>query len=386
MKIAIDISPLASQKRAGIENYILNLCRNLPLVDKENTYVLLASSYRHYQSLRLAIEEMGTMNHRNMSTKILRMPRTVLQLLWKYAHAPSAEWLGRPMDVFHGGDWGIPPLKRAKLVVTLFDLTPIKFKEYHPGKRIRHYINDLPQVLQQANKIITASQSSKEDILEYFSATIPEDKIRVIPLAANEQYRRINDRVLINRVKDFYGIDRRYILFVGTLEPRKNVTSLIEAYSILPDHLRQDHLLVICGKRGWYYEKVFKTVEELGLKGKVIITGYVTDKDVPLLMNGAEVFVYPSFYEGFGLPPLEAMACGTPVISSNVSSILEVVGDAGVLVNPRNVEELTNAIQEVLDNDQLRAQLSEKGLKRAGEFSWQETTRKTVGIYNEILL
>ncbi len=386
MRIAIDISPLASQKRVGIENYIFNLCKNLPLIDKENTYIILANSYGHYQSLRLAAEEIGVRNHRNMSAWISRMPRTVMELLWKYVHVPSPEWLAGAMDIFHGGDWGIPPLKSAKLIITLFDITPIKFKEYHRGKIIRHYINDLPQALQQANIVITASQCSKEDILEYFGAVITEDRIRVIPLAANERYRQIDNQDLINNVKNSYGIDRHYILFVGTLEPRKNIVSLIRAYSILPDYLKHDHLLVICGKKGWYFGEIFMMVEELGLEDKIVFTDYVPDEDVPLLMNGAKIFVYPSFYEGFGLPPLEAMACGTPVISSNVSSLPEVVWDAGILVNPKDVEELSDAIQEVLVNDQLRTQLSEKGLMQASKFSWQKTTEKTVGIYNEISL
>ena len=218
-----------------------------------------------------------------------------------------------------------------------------------------------------------------QGFLEHFS---DEEIVRLIA----EQL-RVGKKVIkvaVDKVKARYKINRDYILFVGTLEPRKNITNIIRAYNMLPHHLKYNHLLVICGKKGWYYEEIFRTVEELNLEDNVIFTGYVPDKDVPLLMNGAKVFVYPSFYEGFGLPPLEAMACGTPVISSNVSSIPEVVGNAGILVNPNNVEELSDAIVRVVSNEELRAQLSEKGLRQANKFSWRATVEKTVEVYNRV--
>jgi len=381
MRITIDISPLTRQKRTGIENYIFNLCRNLPKVDKENEYVLFGNSYGHCQSLRTAVEEIGVENYQNMTAKISKVPRSVLRLTWKYAHAPSAERLVGNIDIFHASTI-MPPLKRAKLVVTIFDLAPIQFKEFFTKEAARYFTNYFKSIIPKADVVIAISNSTKNAVLEYFN--IPEDRIQVTPLAANDNYKQISDSNIIRKAKVRYGINRNYILFVGTLEPRKNLRNLIKAYSILPDYLKRNYALVLCGKRGWYYEEIFRTVRELNLEGNVIFTEYVPDKDIPLLMNGAKVFVYPSFYEGFGLPPLEAMACGTPVISSNVSSIPEVVGDAGILVNPKDVEELSDAIQRVLSNDQLRAQLSEKGLKHAGKFSWRQTAEKTVEVYNKV--
>jgi len=382
MKIAIDISSLATQKRTGIENYIFNLCKNLAKVDKENKYILFGNSYGHYQSLREAVEEIGVENYQNMSARISRMPRTVLKLIWKYMHIPSAECLVGNIDIFHASTIMPPPLKKAKLVVTIHDLVPMKFKEFFTQEGAQYFRDYFKNTIPRSDAIIAVSNSTKNDILEYFN--IPEDRIQVIPQAASDNYKQIQDGSAINKVKAMYGLDRDYILFVGTLEPRKNITNLIRAYNILPDYLKRDHLLVICGKKGWYYEEIFRTVKELKLEDKVIFTGYAPDEDIPLLMNEAEVFVYPSLYEGFGLPPLEAMACGTPVISSNVSSIPEVVGNAGILINPNDVEELSDAILRLLDSDELRAQLAEKGLKQAGKFSLRKTAEKTVEIYNKI--
>ncbi|MBU4349100.1 glycosyltransferase family 4 protein [bacterium] len=382
MKIALDITPLTRRKRTGIENYIFNLCKNFPLVDKENEYVLFANSFGHYESLKTAAEEVGVRNYQNMSAKISRVPGTFFKLLWKYVHAPSAERLVGGIDIFHASDRLDPPLKKAKLVVTIYDLTPIKFKEFFTEKAARYFAEYFKSVIPKADMVVAISQCTKNDILEYFD--IAEDRIQVTPLAANDNYKRILDKEVIDGIKEKYGIDKNYVLFVGTLEPRKNIANLVRAYSILPDYLKRDHLLVICGKKGEYYEEIFKTVEKLGLEDKVIFTGYVPDKDIPLLMNGAEIFVYPTFYEGFGLPLIEAMACGTPVISSNISSIPEVIGNAGILINPNDVEELNDAILKLLTSETLKNQLSKKGLKQARKFSWKTTAKKTVEIYNKI--
>jgi len=383
VKIAIDISPLATRKRTGIPNYIFNLCQNLPIVDENNKYLLFGASFGYYQSLQAATKEMRISKHPNMSARISRVPRAALRLMWKYVHVPSAESLVRQkITVLHGTDRITAPPKKAKIVVTVFDLTPIKHPTYHTKGMISRYISDFPHLLKNADKVIAISNCTKNDIIEHFD--IAEERVQVTPLAANDDYKQISDKHAIDKIKGIYDIDKDYILFVGTLEPRKNLVNLLKAYSILPDYLKRDYALVLCGKKGWYYEEIFETVRELKLENKVIFTGYVPDEYIPLLMNGAAVFVYPSFYEGFGLPPLEAMACGTPVISTNVSSIPEVVGDAGILVSPTDVEELSDAMLRVLDNETLKAQLSEKGLKQASKFSWRATAEKTMEVYNEV--
>lgn len=384
MKIAIDISPLATPKRTGIENFSFNFCKNLSKVDKENEYFLFANSYGHFQSLKEAIEGIGIKESRNISTQISRVPSTILELMWKYIHIPSVEHLvHEKIDVFHIMGAINPPLRTAKLVATIYDLIPIKFPDFFDEKTRRRFNRYFNNVILKADAVIAISNSVKEDILEYFD--IPGSKVEVVaPGFDSELYRQIQGKSMIDKIKAKYGIDKKYILFVGTLEERKNLERLIKAYAILPDYLKTDYLLMICGKKGWFFEEIFGAVKELKLEKKVIFTGYVPDEDLSFLMNGAEVFVYPSLYEGFGIPLLEAMACGTPVISSKVSSLPEVVGDAGILINPNNVEELSDAILRVLSNSELRAQLSEKGLRQASKFSWEKTAMKIVEIYNKV--
>lgn len=383
MKIAIDISPFATPKRTGIANSTFNFCKNLQKVDKENEYILFANSYRHFQFLREAIEGIGISKSRNISTQISRVPKTILELMWKYIHIPSVEHLvHEKIDIFHIMSVGAinPPLRTAKLVATIYDLIPIKFPDFIGEKISKRFINN---VISKADMVIAVSNSTKEDILEYFD--IPGNKVEVVaPGFDSELYRQIQGKSMIDKIKAKYGIDRKYILFVGEIKPNKNLERLMKAYSILPNYLKSDCLLVICGKKGWFFEGVFRAVKELKLEEKVIFTGYIPDEDLPFLMNGAEVFVCPSLYEGFGLPPLEAMACGTPVISSKVSSLPEVIGDAGILINPNDVEGLSNAILRILSSNELRAQLSEKGLKQANKFSWEKTASQTVEIYNKV--
>ena len=384
MKIAIDISPFATPKRTGISNFTFNFCKNLPKIDKENEYILFTNSYGYFRSLKENIESIGIGKSPNISTQISRVPRTFLELMWKYIHIPSVEYLmHEKIDIFHITGVINPPLRSAKLIATIYDLISLKFPNFFEKKLIKHFNYYFKSVIPKSDVIITISNSTKEDILEYFN--IPENKVEVVvPGFDNELYRQIQDKNMIDKVKAKYGIDKKYILFVGTLEPRKNLVKLIKAFSILPEYLKSDYLLVICGRKGWFFEEIFETVKELKLEEKVVFTGYIPDEDIPLLMNGAEIFVYPSLYEGFGLPPLEAMACGTPVISSKVSSLPEVIGDAGILINPNDVEELSNAILRVLINNELRAQLSEKGLKQASKFSWKRTTSKIVEVYNKV--
>jgi len=383
MKIVIDVSPLTRQKKTGIENYVFNLCKNLPLIDKKNEYILFANSYGHYQPLQKAIEEIGVKNYQNMSIKISRIPGSILNIMWKYVHIPSADILTRKeIDVFHVSNRINPPLKKAKIIVTIFDLTPLKYRKYFRKKSIQYFKYYFNEMISKADMFIAISNATKNDILSYDN--INEDRVEVIPLAADSDYRKIEDNNKIKYIKQLYGLQGNYILFLGTLEPRKNIVNLIKSYNILPKDIKRDFLLVISGKKGWYYEEIFRTVRELGLEEKVVFTGYIPEEDKPALMNGAEVFVYPSFYEGFGLPPLEAMACGVPVISSNKSSIPEVIGNAGILINPDNVYELSNAIFQVLSNESLKSQLSEKSVIQAKKFSWEITARKTLEIYNKI--
>ena len=216
--------------------------------------------------------------------------------------------------------------------------------------------------------------------MEYLG--IPEERIRVTLLAADEQYRVIHGVDAIKAVVGSYGIDREYILYTGTLEPRKNIVSLIRAFDAIKKESGIPHRLVIAGKKGWLFDDIFSAVEELGLVDEVIFTGYVPGEDLPYLYNGASLFAYPSKYEGFGLPPLEAMACGCPVVSSNSSSLPEVVGDAGLMVAPEQTNDLAReAMLKVLSDSSLRDSMRCRGLERAAMFSWKRCARETLDVY-----
>jgi glycosyltransferase involved in cell wall biosynthesis len=225
--------------------------------------------------------------------------------------------------------------------------------------------------------IISISHHTKYDMLKHFK--IPEDKIKVIHLAANECYKPLKEDE-IYKINEKYSLNHPYILYVGGLEPKKNIPTLLKAFYKLKKH-DVNHKLVITGEKRWNYKSIFETIDKLNLQKEVIFTGYIPDEDLPALYNAADLFVYPSLYEGFGLPPLEAMACGTPVITSNTSSLPEVVGDAGIMVNPYDIDELTNKMYKVLTNEGLTEELSKKGLERAKLFSWKKCAEETLNTY-----
>jgi glycosyltransferase involved in cell wall biosynthesis len=271
-------------------------------------------------------------------------------------------------------------LKNCKKITTIHDIMPYIFqKNYHLALRCTHKFIT-PLTLKTSDKIISVSQHTKNDLIKYFK--IPEDKIKVIYEAANENYKPLKENEM-NKIKQKYNLNYPFILYVGGLAPNKNVERLIKAlYKLKKQGIK--HKLIITGVKRYKYKSIFETIDKLNLQKDVIFTGYVPDEDLPALYNAADLFVYPSLYEGFGLPPLEAMQCGTPVITSNTSSLPEVVGDAGIMVNPYNVNELANKMYEVLTNDGLKEELSKKGLERAKLFSWKKCAEEHLKVYEEV--
>jgi len=232
-----------------------------------------------------------------------------------------------------------------------------------------------------ADQIIAISNSTKQDLIRYFQ--VPEEKITVTHLAADECFQPLPfDKVQVFREK--YGLDFPFILYVGTLEPRKNLPTLIKAFYYLKKK-NIHHKLVIAGGKGWKYDPIFQTISDLNLIKDIHFTGYVPKEDLPLLYNAADAFVYPSLYEGFGLPPLEAMACGCPVITSNTSSLPEVVGDAGIMINPCDYDKLAEAIDNIISDTDLKIQFSKMGQVRAAQFSWNKCAEETLKIYNDLI-
>ncbi len=268
---------------------------------------------------------------------------------------------------------------RYRNVITVCDVTPLLFPGTHGRMNVWHHQLALPAILRRADRIMTISECSKRDIVRLYG--VPAEKVTVTMLAADMSFCPVPAGLPGRLVTD---LPRPYILNVGTLEPRKNLDGLLRAFAAAR---RQGlpHTLVIAGARGWGKSRLAPLVAQLGLADAVLFTGFVADEDLPHLYVGADFFIYPSLYEGFGLPPLEAMACGTPVITTNVSSLPEVTGDAALLVDPRSEAELAAAMLRLAGDSQLRQDLRERGLARAKEFSWQRTVSETLAVYRELL-
>jgi glycosyltransferase involved in cell wall biosynthesis len=243
--------------------------------------------------------------------------------------------------------------------------------------------SSLKFIKNRTNIMICDSVSTKNDCMKLLK--IPEKRLKVIPLSADEQYKPIKNKEHIrDELKREYNIDYPFILFVGTLEKRKNVPILLKSFYKLKKS-KLNHKLVIVGGKGWKYTRIFDLIEGLNLENDVIFTDYVSDEYLVKLYNAADLFVYPSLYEGFGLPPLEAMACGCPVITSNTSSLPEVVGDAGVMVDPNDIDSLTESMIKILTDNEYREEMGRKSLERAHMFSWKKTAEETWDVYKEVL-
>ena len=244
------------------------------------------------------------------------------------------------------------------------------------------FLKEMPFIAESSNGIITVSEYSKQDILRFFP--IDEKKVFVTPLAADKKYKPLDKEKCKKIIKEKYGVDKPFVLYLGGFSKRKNVYSLITSFSKLVKNMNKEYNLVIVGSYRDESQELVKLVDKLNMTKYIKFTGFAPDEDVPIYYNACECFVYPSFYEGFGLPPLEAMSCGAPVISSNTTSIPEVVGHSGILIDPHSDKALLDAMELMLGSETLRNEFSKIGLLRAKDFSWENTARKTLDIYDEV--
>ena len=291
------------------------------------------------------------------------------------------------VDIFHGMDHvGIPLVGRSgKYVVTVHDVIPLILPETFT---LRHRLVvrlALARVRRKADLVVVPSHAVKRDVVRRVG--LPEDRVVVTHEGCEPRFRPVRSAAAWRDVATRYGLPPRYVLAVGTLEPRKNLTTLLEAFARLrrQGEVDADLRLVLAGARGWLDEPIFATVRSLGLEDAVRFTGFVDDADLPAVYSGAALFVFPSLHEGFGLPLLEAMACGVPVVTSNISSMPEVAGDAAVLVDPRDANGLAAAIARLLRDEALRDRLREAGIARARQFSWEATARRTLDAYASVV-
>jgi glycosyltransferase involved in cell wall biosynthesis len=323
----------------------------------------------------------------NFQERRAPLSERALAILWHRLRLPlPVEWFTGPVDIFHSTDFVLPPVRQARTILTVHDLTFMRLPQCAEAG-LRAYLNKVvPRSIERADLVLADSQSTKSDLIELLN--LSPDRIEVVYAGVERRFRPMEGVMALQRVKKRYGLDFPFILSLGTLEPRKNFAGLIEAYALMRGK-RQGMVdrglkLVIAGGKGWLYDKIFARVEELGLKDKVIFPGFIADEDLPALYNLAELFVFPSLYEGFGLPPLEAMACGTPVVTSDRPSLPEVVREAGLMVEATDSEALAEAMERVLADKDLRREMRERGLKQAQKFTWEAAAGKLLDVYNRL--
>ena len=361
------LSLAQTYRSAGINWYIHNLLLNLALADQENQYTVFLGDRRFLPNPGLTLR-----------TSWLPTTHPLVRIGWEQLVQPFVLWQEK-IELLHSLAFVTPLLSPCPSVVTIYDLSFILSpKGFKYSKRLYLTLLTRPSA-RKARRIITISESTKRDTVQLLG--VSSEKVDVVYCGVDKAFHPLPEREVAS-FRQKRGLPERIILFLGTIEPRKNAARLVEAYSRLEDGQVK---LVIGGARGWLYEEVFARVEELDLTGDVLFPGYIPPEELPLWYNAAELFVYPSLYEGFGLPPLEAMACGTPVITSNVSSLPEVVGEAGLTVDPEDSEGLAEAMNQVLGDGVLRQSMREQGLAKAGCFSWAKAARETVGVYRRAL-
>jgi glycosyltransferase involved in cell wall biosynthesis len=369
LRIAIDAHSVGTGL-GGNESYATNLIEALAQIDNSNLYTL-------YVTRKQAVERFSnrwpnfTVRRTLPHSPLIRIPVTL-----------SAELRRNRVDVLHV-QFTAPPAVPCPVVVSIHDLSfehlPQTFKR-RSRMQLRMTVRRSARL---ASQIISLSSHARDDIVATYN--VNPEKVTVIPLAAPAHFAPVTDNNELQRVKQTYAIDSSYLLCVGSIQPRKNLTRLLEAYSLLRRNSPEGKLpkLVVAGKYAWLFEETLRTIDQLGLSDSVIMTGYVPEADLPALYSGALCFVYPSYFEGFGLPPLEAMKCGTPVIVGNQTSMPEVVGDAAIMFDPFDAADIASAIKKVISDDALRATLKTRSLERAQLFDWQHTARQTLEVYKK---
>ena len=369
MHIAIDGHTIGTQL-AGNVTYITSLLAGLASIDQENQYTLYV--------FRKDAEERYRGRWPNVNVRRLDIGSgRIARYLWSF-RTPLSE--DRP-DVFFA-QFNAPTRLGCKLVTAIHDLSfehlPETFR-WHEAPRMRFAIR---RTAMRSDHIVTCSEYSRKDILRTYK--LPESHVTTIPLAAPSFLQRETNTESLDAIRSKYGLPDDFILGVGSIQPRKNLERLIEAYAMLGKR-RTVPPLVLAGKMAWLHGSSVDAAARHGVAERVRFTGFVPDEDLGALYTAASVFVYPSFFEGFGLPPLEAMQCATPVITSNCTSLPEVVGDAGIMVDPFDTKAIADAIERLLTDARLRADLARRGVERAGQFSWEQTASQTLKVFEQVM-
>lgn len=373
-KICLDLQPLLSVK-TGIGYYTENLIKNLTRREKNNYMGVIYTLLEKNKKIKL--EEINYKRH-------LFLPHFYrkLDFFWKYIPFSINFLIKENFDIYHSFDLRLPHKIKGKSIMTIYDLIPFLFPELYKNIDSEYFYNYVKSNAERADLIITVSEYSKKEIAELLN--ISEEKIKIVPAGIELlRYSKNNSVQEIENITAKYKLPSKFILYLGALEPRKNIPNIILGFNKYKEKkVDSDIKLVIAGKKAWQYEKIFETYKLSKYKKDIIFTDYVDEKDKIILYKMAKLFIFPSFYEGFGMPVLEAMASGTPVITSNNSSLPEVVGEAGILVNPDSVEEISEAIAKILDGEEdYINNLITKGKEQAKKFTWENSTKLLEDIY-----
>ncbi|MCL2322756.1 MAG: glycosyltransferase family 4 protein [Oscillospiraceae bacterium] len=371
MFIIIDGRPAFWYRGTGIGNYTYELIENLSSIDSNNKYFILIPENQKW---------------RNSNEKFIFYPLSINEEanFWEKCLLGQIN-IEYPVDVYHipQNGIGIPLNGISNQIITLHDIIPFKIPETCNPKYLNIFTKTLPEVIKKSKCVITVSEFSKKDIVEYFN--IPEDTVHVTKLAAEKIYFPLNKKLAKKFMKNNYGIEDEYILYVGGLGKRKNIIALINAFEKLLKTSKKKLKLVIIGKKSFYYPTLMERVSELKIENDVLFPGFIPLEYMPYFYSSAICFCYPSLYEGFGLPPVEAMACGTAVISSYATSLPEVLENAALYFDPYDEDDILRCLNKIINDDLLREELIKIGLTLTKKLTWENTARSTLKVYESFI-
>jgi len=362
------LSGTQGYRRAGIHNYIGQLLTNLVSVDDDFELTVYCNSGEALRGSGL-----------NVVSTLWPTEQPIIRILWEQLVWPLSAWQ-HEIDLLHSMAFVTPVAHPAPRIVTVYDLSFIHFPHQFPRLRRAYLSSQTRRSCRSARRIVAISEATRQDVHQHFE--VPLERIDVVRPGVNQTFSPLPAGQVID-FRERQGLPQRFILHVGTLQPRKNLPLLLEAFAELD---RDDIALVLVGGKGWHYERIFERVRTLGIEGQVHFPGYVPDSELPLWYNAAALLVFPSYFEGFGMPILEAMACGTPVIAARTSAIPEVTGDAALLFDPPEGSTLSEQMTAVLEQPEQAAGMRERGLLQAKHFSWQQAARAMLDVYRKALM
>ena len=377
LKIAIDYTSAVNQN-AGIGRFVRQLVHAVIANDPVDNFVLLHANPNPGRTPNYPTGP-------NVTRRVLRVNERWTNIIWHRLQAPiPADWLTGPVDLFHSPDFVMPPVRAARSILTVHDLAFLLYPECAHASLRAYLERTVPRSVQRADYVVADSENTRNDVICLLG--VPPERVTVVPGGVDPAFQPVTDPARLAALRQTIGLDETtpYILFIGVIEPRKNLVGLIEAFDILKDRRPLPHKLVVAGRRGWLSDSTMERAERSKYRRDIVFTGFIPDGELPTLYSAAEAFAFPSHYEGFGLPVLEAMACGTPVVASRASSLPEIVGDAGMQVDPDDPERLASALELLALNPEMRADFRARGLERASTFTWDAAAKVMLDVYRKV--